>query len=277
MSGILRFAGKNLNTTFHLRIGGVQTYQGRSDDRSRAVVPGRVGELITPNTKAIGEMGLVFPAWPDGLKNERREYDVARYFRGASSEFTSRAMAQLRSFLLSPYGEYKLLSDSYEPDFFRLATFEGAFAPERRGAGSNYVMRLVFSCDPRRFISGVPDVDIRSTRKYFSPEDSGITAYEVETIAYPMITVEGNDAEVTLQFWVSPSNDEYAKIVMPPFTGTAVIDTNDMRVTGSYTVTGGGRILSDVVGEPCLLPTGTTIHRSRGANLITVSPRWWVR
>lgn len=275
MSGKLYINGSDLTgSTYGLRIGGVRTYQGRSDESRGVLVPGRIGEVMPDKTTTIG--GLSYPDWPDGFPNELREYKAALYLRNASAATVEKKLAALRWMLLNPFGGYKTLKDSYEPSFYRLAVFSGDFVPERKGAGQNFEFPLTFSCDPRRFFL-VPDIAITGTTHYLTPTDSGISGFTVDMLAKPVIKVVGNDAQMVIRFLTVQTSEEYGRITMAPFTGTAIIDCNDLVARGSYTVTGGGPLITAISGEPCLLPTGCKFHRSSGSASVTVTPRWWVR
>lgn len=275
MSGKLYINGADLTgSTYGLRIGGVRTYQGRSDDMQGCVIPGRIGELLPIKTISIG--GPSYPDYPDGFPNEIREYDAALYLRNASAATVEARFTALRKLLLTPYGGYFFLKDSYEPSFFRLGVFSGDFAPERLGAGQNFQIPLTFSCDPRRFFN-CPDTRINDTTVPMSPENSGITGVVLEELARPVITVEGNGDPMIITFLTIQSNEEYGRIEMAGFTGVATVDTNDLTARGAFDVPGNGPLITAVSGTPCLLPTGTKFHRSAGTAVVVVSPRWWVR
>lgn len=277
MSGKLKIGNIELTESpYFLRIGGVSPYQGRSDDYAPIRIPGRVGELLPQQLVKIGNQS--YPDWPDGLPNEIREYTAGLYMRSASNAAVEGRFQKLRALLMPHYGTYFKLSDSYEPSFFRMATYYGDMIPERKGAGNNFEFPLTFSCDPRRFIAGVPDVAITSTTHTLSPENSGITDFTIVAPARPIITVEQYEyVEMVIRFLLLETNAEYGKITMAPFQGIVTIDTNDLTAKGAYSVENGGPLITDVTGEPCLLPGGCKFNRSAGTARVTVEPRWWVR
>lgn len=277
MSGKLFFGNINLTDSYGLKIGGVRSYQGVGSTGELTVIPGRIGALATVNTVSVG--GFSFPDWPDGLPNEIREYDAALYMRNENAAAVESRMAALRRLLLVNRTSYNTLRDSYEPSFFRLARFTGDFQPERKGAGQNFKITLRFSCDPRRYFANVPDIQITQLSDTFSPEESGIEGIVIDTLAKPIIRIEGDGHALSLYFRSLPSRDIYGQIDISAFYGLIEIDTNDMIANsiGASTTTGGPFIV-DVEGTICLLPSGCIVERSEGSSaVITVSPRWWVR
>lgn len=277
MSGTLFFGNINLTDTYGLKIGGVRSYQGVGSTGELTVIPGRIGALATVNTVSVG--GFSFPDWPDGLPNEIREYDAALYMRNASDAEVEARMTELRRLLLINRTTYVMLRDMYEPSFFRMARFTGDFLPERKGAGQNFKITLRFSCDPRRYFANVPDVQITQLSDTFSPEESGIEGIVIDTLAKPIIKIEGDGNALSLYFRSLPSRDIYGQINISAFYGLIEIDTNDMiaKSIGASTTTGGPFIV-DVEGTICLLPSGCIVERTVGSEaVVTVSPRWWVR
>ena len=277
MSGTLFIGNVNLTDAYGLKIGGVRSYQGVGSTGGLTVIPGRIGALATVNTVSIG--GFSFPDWPDGLPNEIREYDTALYMRNASDAAVEARMTELRRLLLINRTTYGMLRDTYEPSFFRLARFTGDLLPERKGAGQNFKIPLRFSCDPRRYFANVPDVQLSELSDTFSPEESGIEGIVVDTLAQPIITIEGDGQAMSLYFRALPSYDIYGQIDISAFFGMIAIDTNDMIAKSISAVTEtGGPFINDVEGTICLLPSGCIVERSEGSSaVITVSPRWWVR
>lgn len=105
----------------------------------RYSVPGRTGDIFV---------------YQDAYENVDQTYEV---WGGDGTTNSATALGYtLSDWLYSKNGDgpngYELLTDSYDPDHFRWATFTGPFDLEsqltRRGRAT-----LTFSCDPRRFLS----------------------------------------------------------------------------------------------------------------------------
>jgi hypothetical protein len=278
LSGKLQIGTIDLTgSEYGLRIGGVRPYQAVGTTNKGAVIPGRVGEVFEQDTVTIA--GFSFPAWPNGLQNEIREYDAAIYMRNETAAVVEQRMTKIRKLLMEGRGGVTL-RDSYEPGFFRKAYFYGDFQPTRKGAGQNFVFPLRFSCDPRRYIDGLTAKNVVTTEDFIPGSEQIPYADYVVDIAHPIITITGNERGITLNFRALPSETLYGKIDFVPFSGLLVVDTSDMiaQPIEAFTISG-GPFIADIVGDPCLLPTGTRITRTIGDDpaSITIEPRWWVR
>lgn len=85
------------------------------------------------------------------LGNEHRLENISVSYEAFIYTNFSENLAAFRSFLLSLNG-YTRLSDSYHPDEFRLAVYEGPMDPEvtRMNDAGSFV--ITFSCKPQRFL-----------------------------------------------------------------------------------------------------------------------------
>ena len=269
MSGSLTFGQTEL-TDLGFRIGGVRSYQAPGGNNGLVLIPGRLGEAIMD------------PSQID-VPNEIREYDAALYMRASSMQAVSRKMVDVRQSLILQ-DAYRELSDSYEPDFYRLAVWTGDFLPERAGAGQNFKIPLRFSCDPRRFIAGVTpttmavggasEVNISATA-IASARGFSITEFSRPVIVVTIksttgftLTLDGQNVHGEIKFDFSGA-----------FVGSKVYFFAD-TLSASYDSLGktnANSMIEDVTGDICLNPSGTDIERTTTTHLVEIVPRWFVR
>ena len=272
MSGTVWFGEENLNS-LGLRIGGVRSYQAPGGNNGLVLVPGRLGEAVMDTTQI-------------DVPNEIREYDAALYMRARSMQDVSRTMVDLRQVLIRQ-DAYRELSDSYEPDFVRLALWTGDFLPERAGAGQNFKIPLRFSCDPRRFIAGVtPTTMAVGGASYVDMDATGIAlnmGLDVKEYAKPVIVVTiKSQTDMTLTFYAAgstPQNGEIKFRLSGGSIGTKIYFFAD-TLSASYDSLGktnANAFIEDVSGEIDLRPTGTRVTRSNTNHIVEIIPRWYVR
>lgn len=114
-----------------IHISGEGTYSSPERDREMISVDGRNGDLIIDNGR-YENIRVVYPAFMrDG-------------FRLRESEIRNRFMNGSRG--------YRRLTDTYHPNEFRLAIFDGAFQPETGPWNASAHFDLVFNCKPQRFL-----------------------------------------------------------------------------------------------------------------------------
>lgn len=102
-------------------------------------------------------------------------------FGSNQSEFASK-IRDFRNLMASRIG-YKRLTDTYNPNEFRLGTFKDALEVKPESANRHGEFNLVFNCKPQRFlISGEEEIEISSGQTISNP-----TAYD----ASPLLLVEG--------------------------------------------------------------------------------------
>lgn len=102
-------------------------------------------------------------------------------FGSDQSEFATK-IRNFRNLMASRIG-YKRLTDTYNPNEFRLGTFKDAFEVEPKSANRHGGFDLVFNCKPQRYLtSGETEITVSSGDTITNP-----TAYD----ASPLIEVEG--------------------------------------------------------------------------------------
>ena len=268
MSGTLSFNGFDVTETLGLRIGGVQTYAASWHDAPFVTVPGRVGQVLVDSSVV-------------DLPNEIREYTAALYLRSAKPTAVARAMASIRDYLMRDTTMYEI-ADSYEPEFTRLGVWYGQFQPERKGAGSNFVIPLRFSCDPRRFIAGnFNETMAKNGSLLATVSASSIQNFVLSELARPVIYVTGENQAFDLIFKkpISGVATEYGRIKFKAFTGSIYFNADSMSASvDPYGNVNANDKIDDVTGDIYFDPTvTTTLSRTNTSATIRITPRWWVR
>lgn len=284
MSGMLTINDVDICAEYGIKIGAVSPYAAVGNAEDLIQIPGRVGMLVRQKTVEIG--GFPWPAWPDGLPNEIREYNVALYTHKNNSRANNAElqvkMTDIRQKLLLPTPQtgkrILTIADSYEPGIYREGVFAGDFEMIRRGTGNNFAAALRFSLDPRRFIAGNFDKVLAQESAQFSAQDVGDPwESRINTLSKPKIQIDGDGEALSLIFKTALGH-EYGRIDFNEFAGLIELDTNDMTAVSQGGATYGNKpFINDVDGECCLLPTGCIVERTPSQAYIYVMPRWWVR
>lgn len=155
------------------------------------------------------------------------------------------------------------LEDSYDPDVYRLATYEGGADVENiRNRYGRF--DVVFRVDPRKFLkSGDAALNITS---------SGLLNNQTGNVAYPLIEVTGSVSGLVEINGVS---------LLVRFPG---YDTKTLRVDTylreAWDITDGGETSMNewIAGTdfPVIAPGRNSISISGGIDSIRVYPRWWM-
>lgn len=231
MRNTITFGGVDLST-MGLYISGGGTFNAPTRAYDTVDVPGRDGSVIL-SEKRLENVELTYPAF-------------------MYSNFKA-GMRSLRSFLLSKIG-YQRLSDTYHPDEYRLAVYEGGLeveAVEKLNAGQ---FELIFNCKPQRWLTS------GEIAEGFTA-DGTITNPSYLT-SMPLIRAYGtgkfyvNDTEVQIT-----AADVYTDIdcdIMECFKGNA--NKNGMVRLSEF---------------PVLLPGENTITLD-GVTSLEITPRWFV-
>lgn len=128
----LAFAGKN-SKDFLLYISGPGVYDSPEVDMELTSVPGKNGDVIRENAKS----------------GQRRFKNIDITYSAFFFDALPARTAAVKSWLLSPVG-YQVLHDTYDPDFFRMATCKEALAFDVKGK-KGASMELKFHCQPQRW------------------------------------------------------------------------------------------------------------------------------
>lgn len=193
----------NDSRDFGILIRTKNTYDAPQRDLNFISVPGRDGDLIIdngkhPNVNINYGIMLVAPTLNSLEKNPNLNLAAA-----------SRTLKQM---LYSSFNYYEL-TDSYDPDYFRLACFSGDLSWETKNTNVAY-SEIKFSCKPYRYRKdGKLTHTATSSLSIFNPENM---------VSLPRITVEGDgNLKVSVNNQIFTVND---------VTNYVIIDSDMMNV-----------------------------------------------
>lgn len=197
-------------------------------------IPGRNGDIIQDN---------------GCYKNVERTYEVS--FDAPNEDFATYANA-VSAWLHSTTG-YTRLEDSYEPDYYRMATYQESniFENLYNQAGT---ATIVFECKPQRFLkSGENTISIKNSLTIMNP-----TGFE----AYPLFKVSGTSGVLTVNgdSLTLSSIDEFVML------DCELQDAYKENINKNSTISG---------TFPVLKPGSNTISWTGGISSVTMKPRWW--
>lgn len=143
----LTFNGRD-SKDFGVYISGSGTFDAPKRDTEAVAVPGRNGVLLFDNGR-YENLTITYPAF-------------------ISQDFAENFDA-FKAFMLSQSG-YHRLEDTYHPDEYRLASYEGPLAPEVGAINRYGHFDIVFNCKPQRFLkSGEETVEITQDMAISNP------------------------------------------------------------------------------------------------------------
>lgn len=197
-------------------------------------IPGRNGDIIQDN---------------GCYKNVERTYEVS--FDAPNEDFATYANA-VSSWLHSTTG-YARLEDSYEPNYYRMATYQESniFENLYNKAGT---ATIVFECKPQRFLkTGDNTITIQNSLTIMNP-----TRFE----AYPLFKVTGTSGVLT----VNGNSITFSSIDDFIMLDCELQDAYKENINKNSTISG---------TFPVLKPGSNTISWTGGISSVTMKPRWW--
>ena len=197
-------------------------------------IPGRNGDIIQDN---------------GCYKNVERTYEVS--FDAPNEDFATYANA-VSSWLHSTTG-YARLEDSYEPDYYRMATYQESniFENLYNKAGT---ATIVFECKPQRFLkTGDNTITVQNSLTIMNP-----TGFE----AYPLFKVTGTSGVLT----VNGNSITFSSIDNFVMLDCELQDAYKESINKNSTISG---------TFPVLKPGSNTIRWTGGISSVTMKPRWW--
>ena len=235
----LTFAGK-CSKDFLLYLSAPGVYNAPEVDAELTTVPGKNGDIITENAK----------------KGQRRYKNLDITYEAFFFDGLPARTADVKSWLLSPVG-YQKLQDTYDPEFFRLATCVSAleFEPTKNHKGAR--MEVVFHCQPQRWsVAGQHKVRM---------DVPGILRNPYAFHAKPLIRVYGTGEG---DFYVGDS-----RIHIFSFKGGYV----DLNCETHNAYNSGGFCNQTIQSGdfPTLAPGKNRIAWSGAITAAEVTPRWW--
>lgn len=234
MRNYFTFGGLD-SRNFGIYISGSGVYNAPERDYERVSVAGRDGDLLLSNQR-LNNIKLTYPAF------------VYTNFK--------QNIAAMRDAFLSLTG-YQQLTDTYHPDEYRMAYFEGGteINPTKKLEAGDF--KLSFMCKPQRYLlTGATPVQVASGDTLTNP------TYQP---ARPLIRVYGHGTLIvgSETITVASSSNAYIDIdseVMDCFCGP--VNCNSLVSFQSY--------------EFPVLPAGQT-GITYGGNItkVEITPRWW--
>ena len=197
-------------------------------------IPGRNGDIIQDN---------------GCYKNVERTYEVS--FDVPNEDFATYANA-VSAWLHSTTG-YARLEDSYEPNYYRMATYQESniFENLYNKAGT---ATIVFECKPQRFLkTGDNTITIQNSLTIINP-----TGFE----AYPLFKVTGTSGVLT----VNGNSITFSSIDGFVMLDCELQDAYKENINKNSTISG---------TFPVLKPGSNTIRWTGGISSVTMKPRWW--
>ena len=197
-------------------------------------IPGRNGDIIQDN---------------GCYKNVERTYEVS--FDAPNEDFATYANA-VSAWLHSTTG-YARLEDSYEPNYYRMATYQESniFENLYNQAGT---ATIVFECKPQRFLkTGDNIIAIQNSLTIMNP-----TGFE----AYPLFKVTGTSGVLT----VNGNSITFSSIDGFVMLDCELQDAYKENINKNSTISG---------TFPVLKPGSNTISWTGGISSVTMKPRWW--
>ena len=197
-------------------------------------IPGRNGDIIQDN---------------GCYKNVERTYEVS--FDAPNEDFATYANA-VSAWLHSTIG-YARLEDSYEPNYYRMATYQESniFENLYNQAGT---ATIVFECKPQRFLkTGDNTITIQNSLTIVNP-----TGFE----AYPLFKVTGTSGVLT----VNGNSITFSSIDDFVMLDCELQDTYKENINKNSTISG---------TFPVLKTGSNTISWTGDISSVTMKPRWW--
>ncbi len=197
-------------------------------------IPGRNGDIIQDN---------------GCYKNVERTYEVS--FDAPNEDFATYANA-VSAWLHSTTG-YARLEDSYEPNYYRMATYQESniFENLYNQAGT---ATIVFECKPQRFLkTGDNTIAIQNSLTIMNP-----TGFE----AYPLFKVTGTSGVLT----VNGNSITFSSIDDFVMLDCELQDTYKENINKNSTISG---------TFPVLKTGSNTISWTGNISSVTMKPRWW--
>lgn len=197
-------------------------------------IPGRNGDIIQDN---------------GCYKNVERTYEVS--FDAPNEDFATYANA-VSAWLHSTTG-YARLEDSYEPNYYRMATYQESniFESIYNQAGT---ATIVFECKPQRFLKkGETPVAVASGESLSNP-----TGFD----AYPLIQVVGTSGVLTVNG---------KQITLSSIDGYIMLDC-ELQDAYKETINKNSTVSGTF---PVLKPGANTISWTGNMSSVIITPRWW--
>lgn len=215
-------------------ISGTGTYDAPERDVVQVDIPGRNGNLIIDNNR-FRNIEITYPAFIS---------------RGFDSRFDI-----FKAALLSKKG-YKILTDTYHPDEFRLACYKNAIEPTTGPYNRAGSFDITFDCQPQRYLlSGLDTTTIDAPGVFVNP---------TQFTAKPNIRVYGYGAFTIGSVTVTVTQHSY------PY-----IDIDCEAMDARYDATNCNSLITLSGDSFPVLEARTGVSLGTNISKLEVQPRWW--
>lgn len=211
------------------------------------------------------------------FKNVDRTYYLAAAIN-LGSTFSKNVNKLISSF--KSVNGYGRLEDSYEPEYFRLATFKDS-GEVKNALNEAYTLEAIFECKPQRFLKSG---EVSKEQLYPMSGSNIIINNPTKFISEPLIEFEidpssviGNNALLEIDHIVNGEPVATTDIILDKTLTSGVIDS---EIKDCLNYESGIAYINNRVeltnGFPLLYPGKNTIHvNSTGFTKIKITPRWW--
>lgn len=233
--GVITFNSR-LSSTFGIQVEQRPNYELPEKDYEIVHVPGKSGDILIDK---------------GSYKNVDRTYNIA--IGSKFREFYSMAN-DIAKWLCSASG-YVRLEDTYEPDYYRLATYKGPGNIVNL-LGNAGRATISFNCKPQRFLKSGDSVLTISSRSYINNPTS--------FTSLPIITVKGTGSGVV---YVGAYVIEISSIGISITINSDVQDVYQGSINRNPSVT-----MSEF---PKMIPGDNYIRYTGGVTSVEITPKWW--
>ena len=219
-------------------ISGPAVYNAPARSYEMIQIPGRSGDIAL-DMHRIENIEIAYPAFITGNLKERAE--------------------RLRNGLTSRIG-YKRLWDSYNPEEFRLAVYQGGIDFDTTPGNRAAYFDIVFNCKPQRFLlSGENEQTFTADGDITNP-----TAYP----AAPLLAITGAG---------TVGIGGHTIDITGPTNRVTYIDCD---VMDAWYISGGAKVpnnsnITYSGDEIPTIPAGTAAITMDGPSRVKITPRWW--
>lgn len=219
---------------FGVYINGQGTFSSPARSYNLISIPSRNGDLVGLDTR---------------LENVELTYNAFIY-----TNFNSN-IESLRAFLLSHNGYYKL-SDTYHPNEYRMALYQGPLTPDVTQKNDAGQFDLTFICKPQRFLtSGDTVTTVTASTTITNP-----TKFDSQPLLRVYGTGELEVGGVTITISTASTYTDIDCEMMDCFKGTA---SKNQYVSFSSN------------DFPVLVSGSNVITLGAGITKVEITPRWW--
>ena len=219
---------------FGIYISGHGVFNAPARQYEMIEVPGRNGDLIGIERR-LSNIQLTYPAF-------------------IYSDF-KRQMTAMKSAFMSKIGYQKLI-DTYYPDEYRMAVFQGGIEVETTDRNDAGQFDLVFNCKPQRYLlTGAEQVDITTSLKLVNPTDCPAKPL-IRVYGYGNLGIGSETVTIANQFTYVDIDSE----MMDCYSGT--------QNANAYVSFSGNDF-------PELNPGPIAFTKSSSITQVLVTPRWW--